>query len=128
MIRPVRSEDIAAVSALLTAEGWGARAGPDRLAEAVDAATRAVVAEEDGEVVGFGRCVTDDVSNGYLSMVIVAPGHRGRGIGRAIVDTLTGTDPRISWVLRAGHPGSDGFWEAMGFRRSEIAYERERRA
>lgn len=127
MIRPARADDVAAISALLLAEGWGSRAEPDRLTEAVAAATRAVVAAEDGEVVGFGRCVTDDVFNGYLSMVIVALGNRRRGIGRAIVDALTGDDPRITWVLRAGHPGSDGFWEAIGFRRSEIAYERVRR-
>lgn len=128
MIRSARSDDVAAISALLVAEGWGARAEPDRLVEAIDAATRAVVAEENGEIVGFGRCITDDVSNGYLSMVMVAPARRHRGIGTAIVDALTGEDPRITWVLRAGHRGSDGFWEAIGFRRSEIAYERLRRA
>jgi GNAT superfamily N-acetyltransferase len=128
MIRLARSGDVVAISALLIAEGWGSRAEPDRLAGAIAAATRAVVAEEDGEVVGFGRCVTDDVSNGYLSMVIVAPRFRGEGLGRAIVDALTGDNPRVTWVLRAGHPGSDGFWEAIGFRRSEITYERVRQA
>ena len=128
MLRSARPGDVDGVSALLLAEGWGSRAEPERLDEAIAAATRSVVAEIDGEVVGFGRCVTDDVSNGYLSMVVVAPEHRGEGIGRAIVETLTGDDPRITWVLRAGHPGSDGFWEAMGFRRSAVAYERVRSA
>jgi ribosomal protein S18 acetylase RimI-like enzyme len=128
MIRLARPEDLDAISALLIAEGWDSRAEPDRLVAAIGAATRAVVAEEDAEIVGFGRCVTDDVSNGYLSMVIVAPHRRGRGIGRAMVDALTGDDRRVTWVLRAGHPGSDGFWEAIGFRRSEITYERVRQA
>ena len=127
MLRPATADDLDAISALLTTEGWGPRAEPEALARAIDAATRAVVVEDHGEIVGFGRCVTDDVSNGYLSMVVVAPDHRRSGIGRAIVAALTGDDPRITWVLRAGHPGSDGFWEAIGFRRSEIAYERVRR-
>ena len=72
--------------------------------------------------------MTDDTSNGYLSMIVVAAHQRRRGIGRSIVEALTGDDPRITWVLRAGHPGSGGFWEALGFLRSEIAYERVRSA
>ena len=128
MIRPATDDDVAAISSLLRTEGWGPRAEPDRLASAVASATRAVVADIEGEVVGFGRCVSDDTSNGYLSMLVVASHHRRRGIGRSIVEALTGDDPRITWVLRAGHPGSDGFWEALGFRRSEIAYERVRSA
>ena len=129
MIRAATPGDLEAIRALFLAEGWGPRVeDPERFRSIVDAATTAVVAEEDGEVVGFGRCVTDGVSNGYLSMVVVAPTHRRNGIGRSIVEALTGEDPRITWVLRAGHAGSDRFWEAIGFRRSEIAFERVRRS
>ena len=128
VIRAATPADLPGIGALLEAEGWGERVqNRDRLALAVSTATRAVVAEIGGAIVGFGRCITDDVSNGYLSMLVVAPAHRLRGIGRRIVDALTGDDDRITWVLRAGHPGSDRFWDAIGFRRSEIAFERVRR-
>jgi len=127
MIRPWTPADTDAVRDLLLAGGWGDRVRDSaRLGRTIAAATRAVVAEEDGRVIGFGRCVTDDASNGYLSLVVVDPAHRRRGFGTAIVDALIGSNPEVTWVLRAGQPGSAGFWESLGFVRSEIAYERVR--
>jgi hypothetical protein len=32
---------------------------------------------------------------------------------------------KITWVLRSGR-GSDGFWEKMGFKKSEVAMEKVR--
>lgn len=126
-IREYHPEDLNAVRALLLGSGWRGRADdPERLGNIIAAATRALVAEIDGAVVGFGRAVTDGVSNGYISMLVVSPDHRRQGIGRALVGVLTGDDPRLTWVLRAGIPDSVPFWEAMGFRRSEIAFERPR--
>ena len=86
---------------------------------------RTVVAVDGPRVVGFARALCDEVSNGYISMVAVAPDMRGRGIGRELVRQLIKDDTGITWVLRAGR-GSDGFWEKMGFRRSESAMERAR--
>lgn len=126
-VREYRPEDLNAVRTLLLESGWRGRAeDPARLATIIDAGTFALVAEIDGEVVGFGRAVTDGVSNGYLSMLVVSPLHRRRGIGRSLVSALVGDDPRITWVLRAGIPESVPFWEAMGFGRSRIAFERPR--
>ncbi len=128
MIRAYAPSDLDRVRELLVAEGWGARAeDAERLRRIIEHATSAVVAEVDGRVVGFGRCLTDGVSNGYISMLVVDPEHRRRGIGRALVEALIPDDPTLSWVLRAGRTGSEKFWEAMGFRKSEIAYERPRR-
>jgi GNAT superfamily N-acetyltransferase len=58
-------------------------------------------------------------------MVAVADGYRGQGIGRKLIQSLTGDEPGITWVLRAGH-GSRGFWEKMGFKASEVAMEKTR--
>lgn len=128
MIRPFHDDDFEAVRGLLLADGWGRRANSeDRLRLIIRSATRAVVAEIEGRVVGFGRCVTDDVSNGYLSMVVVDSDHRRRGIGTAIVETLMGSSDDLTWMLRAGHPGSEAFWAGVGFDRSTIAFERPRR-
>ena len=128
MIRSYRPGDLDAVRFLLMAEGWSGRAeNRELLSRVIESATRAVVADVDQQVVGFGRCVTDGTSNGYLSMVVVEASHRRQGIGRSIVEALMGDAAGLTWVLRAGHPGSESFWEAIGFRRSRITYERPRR-
>ena len=71
-------------------------------------------------------CHRRHTSNGYLSMVVVDPRHRRRGMGRALVAAMTGDDPQITWLLQAGREGSDRFWEGLGFRRFATAYERVR--
>lgn len=117
--------DAPAVAELLVASGWGHRVSKGAGVEALIAgATRCVTAWKDSTLVGFGRVITDDVSNGYLSMLLVAEGHRREGIGTRLVKSLIGSDPGITWVLRAG--AGTAFWESLGFSPSAIAYERVR--
>ncbi len=124
--RPIAPGDYEAVRRLLREAGWGRRVGgPERFKALVEGAQRTVVALDGGRVVGFGRALCDGVSNGYISTVAVAPGARGRGVGREIVRRLMGEDAGITWVLRAGR-GSEGFWRRMGFKLSEVAMERVR--
>jgi ribosomal protein S18 acetylase RimI-like enzyme len=86
---------------------------------------RTIVAIEGSRIVGFARALCDEVSNGYISMVAVAPEQRGRGIGRELVQRLTNGNDAITWVLRAGRD-SGRFWEKIGFKSSDIAMEKIR--
>jgi len=79
-----------------------------------------------GEVVGFARGITDGMSNGYLSMVVVAPEYRGCGIGAALVQHIVGKGDGVTWVLRAGREGAPGFFAKLGFSLSTTAMERRR--
>ena len=124
--RPATPDDNESIRALLAANGWGKRVeDAERFRRMMDNAGRTIAAWAGDELVGFGRALCDEVSNGYLSMIVVAETHRGRGIGTEIVRRLMGDDPDITWVLRAGRD-SRGFWEKLGFQLSEIAMERTR--
>ena len=124
--RPITSRDYEPVRQFLSEVGWQHRvADPKKFVRMLENTNRTVVAVHGGRVVGFARALCDEVSNGYISMVAVAPEMRGRGVGRELVRQLVKGDSGITWVLRAGR-GSGGFWEKMGFQSSEVAMERVR--
>ena len=126
-IREIQSSEIEEARRLLSENGWGHRVSDASLfSQLLSKSQRAVVAVEGARVIGFARAICDDLSNGYLSMVVVAPDHRRRGIGRALVGAVMGDNPRITWVLRAGRPEEAPFFERLGFVPSTVAMERNR--
>jgi len=59
-------------------------------------------------------------------MAVVAAAHRGKGIGRRLVKRAMGTNPDITWVLRAGRDGAAEFFAKPGFESSSVAMEHRR--
>jgi len=73
--------------------------------------------EAGGRIVGMGRVISDGVSDAYIQDVVVLEAFRGRGIGRELVRRLTERclEARISWIGLVAEPGTQAFYEPMGF-------------
>lgn len=125
-VRPIETpEEIEAARLLLQLANWGSRVSdPSTFRELIKRSQVAVVAVHEGQVVGFLRALTDGLFNGYISMVVVAEEHRGRGIGTALVRAVMGENSEMTWVLRAGRDGVSAFYKKLGFCVSEVAMER----
>lgn len=126
-IRDLMPTEVEAARQFLEANGWGHRTRTaEHFAQLIQNSQRTAVALSGQQIVGFARGITDGLSNGYLSMVVVDGQHRRAGIGRALVDHVMGDNSDITWVLRAGREGAEAFFASLGFETSVIAMERLR--
>lgn len=124
-IRAIRPNEVESARQLLLSAGWNRKvSNAEEFAELVSRSQLALVAVSEDRVIGFIRALTDGMTNGYISMVVVTQELRGTGIGRSLVQAAMGSNGRITWVLRAGRPGVFGFYEKLGFRVSQVAMER----
>jgi GNAT superfamily N-acetyltransferase len=85
-----------------------------------------LVAEDDGEVVGMAYAEIQvpsrfsDERALELSGVMVRSGHRGKGVGRALVEEAArfAEERSVGWIeLKTFAPNEEamGFWRALGF-------------
>lgn len=126
-IRNLLRAEVEPVRLFLGQHGWGHRTGSsDYFAQLIENSQRTAVALSGAQIIGFARGITDDLSNGYLSMVVVDGQHRRAGVGRALVEHVMGDNAEITWMLRAGREGADAFFASLGFHSSVIAMERPR--
>jgi GNAT superfamily N-acetyltransferase len=105
------------VLGLYRAAGWW----PERTADQVRAflqASPAVGAWHGQELIGFARAVTDGIMRAYVEDVIVAPGWRGRGVGRALLAGLTEQLGPVPLVTLFCSPDLVPYYEASSFKKT----------
>jgi GNAT superfamily N-acetyltransferase len=109
--------DRRAVHAYIGGESYWAkgrsRETQDRL---IDDATRVVGLYKDDAQIGFCRAFSDCTSIAYLADVYVLDGHRGRGLGEALVREMVDGDAALAsvkWLLHTEnmHP----LYRKLGF-------------
>lgn len=77
--------DLDLVHRWLSEEAYWALGRPREVVERAAAHSVNLAALVGGELVGYGRLVTDRATYAWLCDVFVAADHRGRGVGRALV-------------------------------------------
>jgi RimJ/RimL family protein N-acetyltransferase len=112
---PARVDVAAAIGFLTTQAYWGRHRGAGEIARQIAGAWRVVGAYDgDGAMVGFARAFSDGDS-AYLTDVYVLPGHRGHGLGRAILRAMIekGDGARQRWMLHT--TDAHGLYRQFGF-------------
>jgi GNAT superfamily N-acetyltransferase len=79
--------DFDAIDALLHATYWAADRSRETMQTAIEHSVCFGVFHG-GKQVGFGRVITDFATYNYLCDVIIAPEHRGRGLGKWLVQSM----------------------------------------
>jgi GNAT superfamily N-acetyltransferase len=138
VLRTAEPSDAARIAELFTDEGYPVTpsAIEVRLARFGDAASRVVVADAEGIVIGFvafhvmPRFEHDDVAVRVLALVVDA-GARERGVGRGLlaeVERIAAERGAAFVEVTAGHhrPDARHLYESMGYDASLTAYLRKR--
>jgi GNAT superfamily N-acetyltransferase len=101
--------DVDAVHAYLTQAYWALGRSRDVVADIARTSARVVGVYHDGAQIGYARVLSDGHTTAYLADVYVLEQHRGRGLGRALVESAVNGDPQLAplrWMLhtRDMHP------------------------
>lgn len=109
---------LSAVVRITQGEQWPSfAADPERALRVLTApGTVAVVAVAEGEVVGYARALTDGALTCYLADMAIVPAHRGRGIGRRLVDEVFRRSGAQRMDLLALDE-AEGFYQSLPHRR-----------
>jgi ribosomal protein S18 acetylase RimI-like enzyme len=95
---------------------WASGRSKRELSQMLAGSQAVISAWQDSNLVGFGRATSDGVFRTVLWDVVVAGEHRGRGLGRRIVEALL-QEPVLQGVERTYlmTTNSVGFYEKLGF-------------
>jgi GNAT superfamily N-acetyltransferase len=111
-----RRVDVGVVHRYLSDESyWAAGRARETVERLVTEASRVVGVYRDGQLVGFCRVVSDDVTFAFLFDVFVLPEHRGHGLGVELVREAVELGPHrdLSWFL--GTRDAHTLYERFGF-------------
>jgi mycothiol synthase len=134
VVGPLDSDEVRAVSALVEAatEADGVRPLSEHvmlhLRYGGDDRVRNVLAWSGDALLAYAHLdVTDEVA-GASAELVVHPAHRGRGLGRALVEATLAESPdgRLRLWAHGDHPGAGALAASLGFRQSRALWQLRR--
>jgi GNAT superfamily N-acetyltransferase len=109
-------------------DGWPAAPDPDGLLRILNASALAVLARDDGQVVGFANALSDGEFAVYIPLLEVRLSHQHRGIGSELVDQVRRHFAAAYMIDAICDPDVAPFYQRMGFTRLAGMAYRNRRA
>lgn len=89
-IESLTTSDFDVLHPMLRETYWSPGITREAVVRAANNSICAVARNDQGALIGYARMVTDQTVFAWVCDVIVAPDHRGQGIGRALVSALMG--------------------------------------
>lgn len=116
IIRPYEETDFQAIHQLNEQEGWGNLVAKHQQTKAAwQGSNLAVVAEQDGQLVGCLRALTDGAVTLYVCELIIEKSRRGTGIGGKLMQHVHDLHPGTRMELLASST-SRTYYETKKFR------------
>lgn len=117
-LRSWTEADFPAIQRLSSAEGWPTpQQRPDEALSAWQHSWPTLVLTEDehDQVIGFVRSLSDGEVTTFIAELLVAPEHRGKGLGRLLLDACHLLYPHTRLDLISDEKAVP-FYKAIGFR------------
>jgi ribosomal protein S18 acetylase RimI-like enzyme len=99
--------------------GWNANGTytEEALFKAINNSWYLISAYQNGELIGFGRIISDGVYQTFIGDLIVHPDHQNQGIGSTILRQLTARckESGIKWIQLTCAKGKMDFYKKYGF-------------
>lgn len=107
--------DWSAVSEILKTVGM-AYHQPDTHRRAFEASYITVFIYRAGQLIGFGRAISDGVYQAAIYDCAVLPEFQGKGLGERLMQNILAEIVDCNVILYAS-PGKEGFYQKLGFRK-----------
>lgn len=113
------------ICALLKTSYWAGERSRETIARSIEHSLCFGV-YQNGEQVGFARCVTDYATMFWLADVILDERVRGQGLGKALVDFIVSHEQLQGLVGTLATRDAQGLYQRFGFDPIDARYYRKR--
>jgi GNAT superfamily N-acetyltransferase len=98
--------------------GWSSAEKPEKLMPALKKSDALVTARISGKLVGIGNAISDGSLVVYYPHMLVHPDHKGKGIGRSMMELLQQRYASFHQQMLNADVDAIGFYKSLGFERA----------
>lgn len=113
--RETRDLPLDPVLALYRANCWSSAQKPEQLYQALLHSHSLITAWDADQLVGLGNAISDGFLVVYYPHLLVLPSHQGQGIGRGIMERLTGRYKGFHQQILVADHKATRFYQKLGF-------------